>query len=422
MVENTGRKPHDVLIDNGKEKYILFAVSYGDEEKAEKSIEELEELLETAGGESVAFMVQNLEKPDRTTYIGKGKALELKEMVEFLEADGVICDDELTPSQHRNLADLLDTKVVDRTMLILDIFAGRATTGEGKIQVEMAQLKYRASRLTGQGTALSRLGGGIGTRGPGETKLETDRRAIQRRLDKLTADVKSLKQVRETTRKKRLESASPIVAIVGYTNAGKSTLLNRLTSADILAEDKLFATLDPTTRVCRLESGREILFTDTVGFINKLPHQLIDAFRSTLEEAKYADVILHLVDGTSSDMELHKEVVYDTLENLGIKDKPIITAFNKVDLIEKTDDLPLMDENADVVVEISAKTGKGLDELFEAIEGSLRGDKVYLETIIPYGESDYLKRIKKYGELISEEYVGDGVLIKAYVPQNLLNV
>jgi len=422
LVENTGRKPHDVLIDNGKEKYILFAVSYGDEEKAEKSIEELEELLETAGGESVAFMVQNLEKPDRTTYIGKGKALELKEMVEFLEADGVICDDELTPSQHRNLADLLDTKVVDRTMLILDIFAGRATTGEGKIQVEMAQLKYRASRLTGQGTALSRLGGGIGTRGPGETKLETDRRAIQRRLDKLTADVKSLKQVRETTRKKRLESASPIVAIVGYTNAGKSTLLNRLTSADILAEDKLFATLDPTTRVCRLESGREILFTDTVGFINKLPHQLIDAFRSTLEEAKYADVILHLVDGTSSDMELHKEVVYDTLENLGIKDKPIITAFNKVDLIEKTDDLPLMDENADVVVEISAKTGKGLDELFEAIEGSLRGDKVYLETIIPYGESDYLKRIKKYGELISEEYVGDGVLIKAYVPQNLLNV
>ena len=421
MAESTGRKLHDVLSDSGKEKYILFAVSYGDEEKAEKSIEELEELLETAGGESVAFMVQNLEKPDRTTYIGKGKALELKEMVEFLEADGVICDDELTPSQHRNLADLLETKVVDRTMLILDIFAGRATTGEGKIQVEMAQLKYRASRLTGQGTALSRLGGGIGTRGPGETKLETDRRAIQRRLDKLTADVKSLKQVRETTRKKRLESSAPIVAIVGYTNAGKSTLLNRLTSADILAEDKLFATLDPTTRVCRLESGREILFTDTVGFINKLPHQLIDAFRSTLEEAKYADVILHLVDGTSSDMELHKEVVYDTLENLGIKDKPIITAFNKVDLIEDTDDLPLMDENADLVLEISAKTGKGLDELFEAIEESLRGDKVYLETVIPYGESEYLKRVKKYGELISEEYVGEGVLIKAYVPQNLLN-
>ena len=420
MAESTGRKLHDVLSDNGKEKYILFAVSYGDEEKAEKSIEELEELLETAGGESVAFMVQNMEKPDRTTYIGKGKALELKEMIEFLEADGVICDDELTPSQHRNLADLLETKVVDRTMLILDIFAGRATTGEGKIQVEMAQLKYRASRLTGQGTALSRLGGGIGTRGPGETKLETDRRAIQRRLDKLTSDVKSLKQVRETTRKKRLESSAPIVAIVGYTNAGKSTLLNRLTSADILAEDKLFATLDPTTRVCRLESGREILFTDTVGFINKLPHQLIDAFRSTLEEAKYADVILHLVDGTSSDMELHKEVVYDTLENLGIKDKPIITAFNKVDLMEDTDDLPLMDENADLVLEISAKTGKGLDELFEAIEGALRGDKVYLETVIPYGESEYLKRIKKYGELISEEYVGDGVLIKAYVPQNLL--
>ena len=419
MAESTGRKLHNIVKEGGKEKYILFAVSYGDEEKAEKSIAELEELLETAGGESVAFMVQNLEKPDRATYIGKGKALELKEMVEFLEADGVLCDDELTPSQHRNLADLLETKVVDRTMLILDIFAGRATTGEGKIQVEMAQLKYRASRLTGQGTALSRLGGGIGTRGPGETKLETDRRAIQRRLDKLSSDVKSLKKVRETTRKRRLESSAPIVAIVGYTNAGKSTLLNRLTSADILAEDKLFATLDPTTRVCRLESGREILFTDTVGFINKLPHQLIDAFRSTLEEAKYADVILHIVDGTSSDMELHKEVVYQTLETLGIKDKPVITAFNKIDLIADDSNMPLMDEEADAVVEISAMTGDGLPELFGAIESSLRGDKVYMEEVIPYNQGDYLKRVKKYGEIISEEYVEDGVLVKAYLPRNL---
>ena len=365
-------------------------------------------------------MIQNMEKPDRTTYIGKGKALELKEMVEFLEADGVICDDELTPSQHRNLADILETKVVDRTMLILDIFAGRATTGEGKIQVEMAQLKYRASRLTGQGTALSRLGGGIGTRGPGETKLETDRRAIQRRLDKLTADVKSLKHVRETTRKKRLESSTPIVAIVGYTNAGKSTLLNRLTSADILAEDKLFATLDPTTRVCRLPNGREILFTDTVGFINKLPHQLIDAFRSTLEEAKYADVILHMVDATSEDAELHKEVVYDTLETLGVKDKPIITAFNKMDLLKDCGELPLMDEEADAVIEISAATGEGINDLFEAIENALRGDKVYIERIVAYSEGELFKRIRKYGEVLEEEYLEDGVSIKAYVPNNLI--
>ena len=413
-------KLYNVDSGDGREKYILFAVSCGEEEKAEASINELAELLDTAGGETLAYMIQNIEKPDRTTYIGKGKALELKEMVEFLEADGVICDDELTPSQHRNLADILETKVVDRTMLILDIFAGRATTGEGKIQVEMAQLKYRASRLTGQGTALSRLGGGIGTRGPGETKLETDRRAIQRRLDKLTADVKSLKHVRETTRKKRLESSTPIVAIVGYTNAGKSTLLNRLTSADILAEDKLFATLDPTTRVCRLPNGREILFTDTVGFINKLPHQLIDAFRSTLEEAKYADVILHMVDATSEDAELHKEVVYDTLETLGVKDKPIITAFNKVDLLKDCGELPLMDEEADAVIEISAATGEGINDLFEAIENALRGDKVYIERIVAYSEGELLKRIRKYGEVLEEEYIEDGVSIKAYVPGNLI--
>ena len=413
-------KLYNVDSGDGREKYILFAVSCGEEEKAEASINELAELLDTAGGETLAYMIQNIEKPDRTTYIGKGKALELKEMVEFLEADGVICDDELTPSQHRNLADILETKVVDRTMLILDIFAGRATTGEGKIQVEMAQLKYRASRLTGQGTALSRLGGGIGTRGPGETKLETDRRAIQRRLDKLTADVKSLKHVRETTRKKRLESSTPIVAIVGYTNAGKSTLLNRLTSADILAEDKLFATLDPTTRVCRLPNGREILFTDTVGFINKLPHQLIDAFRSTLEEAKYADVILHMVDATSEDAELHKEVVYDTLETLGVRDKPIITAFNKVDLLKDCGELPLMDEEADAVIEISAATGEGINDLFEAIENALRGDKVYIERIVAYSEGELLKRIRKYGEVLEEEYLEDGVSIKAYVPNNLI--
>ncbi len=413
-------KLYNVDSGDGREKYILFAVSCGEEEKAEASINELAELLDTAGGETLAYMIQNMEKPDRTTYIGKGKALELKEMVEFLEADGVICDDELTPSQHRNLADILETKVVDRTMLILDIFAGRATTGEGKIQVEMAQLKYRASRLTGQGTALSRLGGGIGTRGPGETKLETDRRAIQRRLDKLTADVKSLKHVRETTRKKRLESSTPIVAIVGYTNAGKSTLLNRLTSADILAEDKLFATLDPTTRVCRLPNGREILFTDTVGFINKLPHQLIDAFRSTLEEAKYADVILHMVDATSEDAELHKEVVYDTLETLGVKDKPIITAFNKMDLLKDCGELPLMDEEADAVIEISAATGEGINDLFEAIENALRGDKVYIERIVAYSEGELFKRIRKYGEVLEEEYLEDGVSIKAYVPNNLI--
>ncbi len=408
-----------------KEKYILISVSCGDEAKAERSIMELEDLLETAGGVSVGFVIQNLSVPDRSTYVGKGKALEISDLMEYLEADAILCDDELTPAQHRNLADLLNAKVVDRTMLILDIFAGRATTCEGKIQVEMAQLKYRASRLTGKGTALSRLGGGIGTRGPGETKLETDRRAIQRRVDTLKREISNMERVRETTRKKRNLGKTPVVAIVGYTNAGKSTLLNKLTSAEILAEDKLFATLDPTTRVCKLPGGQEILLTDTVGFINKLPHQLIDAFRSTLEEAKYADAILHLVDSTSSDMELHMEVVYKTLAELGIKNKPIITAFNKIDdyhLMRNEDsdlELSLRDSSATKTVEISAKMGYGLNELFNAIEEVLKENRKYIETLIPYSDSSKLAKIRKYGQIISEEYQDNGTFIKAYVPKSM---
>ena len=437
-----------------RERYILFSASWGDEGKAEASLQELKELLDTAGGEAVAFMVQNIEKPDRNTYLGKGKALELRDMVEFLDADGVICDDELAPSQHRNLADLLDTKVVDRTMLILDIFANRATTAEGKIQVELAQLKYRSTRLTGKGTALSRLGGGIGTRGPGETKLEVDRRAIQRRVDKLSADIKSLKAVRENTRKRRVEGSVPIIAIVGYTNAGKSTLLNKLTSSEILAEDKLFATLDPTTRVWRMNDGQEVLLTDTVGFINKLPHHLVDAFRSTLEEAKYADIILHVVDSSAEDGDLHKRVVYETLEDLGIKDKPIITAYNKVDLLAKAADkgssggdgqaysdaaageegqaysdegaveedwnIYLRDETADRVVTISAATGEGLEELAAAISEVLKQNRSYIEELISYQDQSRLGKIKKYGQVVEEDYQEEGIFVKAYIPNSLL--
>ena len=419
------------------ERYVLVAVSCGDEERAEASLKELEDLLKTAGGEAVAFVVQNLNVPDRATYVGKGKAQEIKELMEYLEADALLCDDELTPAQHRNLAELLDTKVVDRTMLILDIFAGRATTKEGKIQVEMAQLKYRASRLTGKGTALSRLGGGIGTRGPGESKLESDRRAIQRRVDSLSREIKSMERVRETTRKKRTTGLTTVVAIVGYTNAGKSTLLNRLTSADILAEDKLFATLDPTTRVCKLSGGQEFLLTDTVGFINKLPHQLVDAFRSTLEEAKYADVILHMVDATSPDLDLHMQVVYNTLDDLGIRNKPIITAFNKVDklmegeaLRESVEDtmsihaqedlyaMELRDPKATKTVEISAKTGFGIENLFNAITDTLNEHRTYIEELIPYDEAARLTSIRKYGQIISEEYLEDGIMIKAYRRRN----
>ena len=401
-----------------KERYILIVVSKGDEERAYRSLDELEDLLETAGGVAVAKLVQNLEQPDRSTYLGKGKVQELKELMEIHEVDAVLCDDELSPNQHRNLAEILDAKVVDRTMLILDIFAGRATTREGKIQVTMAQLKYRASRLTGKGTALSRLGGGIGTRGPGESKLESDRRAIQRRIDSLSNEIKTMERVRTTTRKKRQEGRNTVIAIVGYTNAGKSTLLNKLTSAEILAEDKLFATLDPTTRMCTLPGGREVLLTDTVGFINKLPHQLVDAFKSTLEEARHADIILHLLDASSLDMELHKEVVYDTLKSLGIRNKPIITAFNKMDKVVPDEDgfINRRDDKAKRTVEISLKTGQGLDDLFKAVEDTIRENQVYFEGVIPYSDTGKIASIRKYGEILHEEYLEEGILIKAYVP------
>ena len=399
------------------EKYVLFVVSKGDEEGAERSLMELEALLETAGGEAVGTMIQNLDKPDNVTYLGRGKVDELKIIMDSLEADGVLCDDSLSPSQHRNLADRLDCKVVDRTMLILDIFAGRATTREGKLQVEMAQQKYRASRLTGKGTALSRLGGGIGTRGPGETKLESDRRVIQKRIAKLSSDIKAMKQVRETTRKKRMGDAIPLVAIVGYTNAGKSTLLNHLTGAEILAEDKLFATLDPTTRKCKLPGGQEVLFSDTVGFINKLPHELVDAFRSTLEEAKYADIILHVVDGSSDDLELHIKVVEDTLKELGASDKPVILAYNKADLGRP--EYRLAGKKVDGEIEISAKTGDGIDQLFSQVEKILKEMRVYIDEVIPYSNQKRLAAIRRYGQILEERYEEDGVHVSAYVPKSL---
>ena len=399
------------------EKYVLFVVSKGDEESAERSLMELEALLETAGGEAVGTMIQNLDKPDNVTYLGRGKVDELKIIMDSLEADGALCDDSLSPSQHRNLADRLDCKVVDRTMLILDIFAGRATTREGKLQVEMAQQKYRASRLTGKGTALSRLGGGIGTRGPGETKLESDRRVIQKRIAKLSSDIKAMKRVRETTRKKRMGDAIPLVAIVGYTNAGKSTLLNHLTGAEILAEDKLFATLDPTTRRCTLPGGQEVLFSDTVGFINKLPHELVDAFRSTLEEAKYADIILHVVDGSSEDLELHIKVVEDTLKDLGASDKPVILAYNKADLGRP--EYRLAGKKVDGEIEISAKTGEGIDKLFSQVEKILKEMRVYIEEVIPYTNQKRLAAIRRYGQILEERYEEDGVYVSAYVPKSL---
>ncbi|MBE6042327.1 MAG: GTPase HflX [Clostridiales bacterium] len=399
------------------ERYILAAVATGDEEQAWSSLDELADLLNTAGGETVCQVVQNLRHPDRATYVGRGKALEIKELLEIHEADGIICDDELTASQIRNLSDLTEAKVIDRTALILDIFAAHATTREGKLQVEIAQQKYRYSRLRGMGEALSRLGAGIGTRGPGETRLETDRRVIQKRIKLLSDDIEALKRSRETTRKRRVSGQVPSAAIVGYTNAGKSTLLNLITGSGVLSENKLFATLDPTTRSAVLPDGQEILFTDTVGFINKLPHGLIDAFRSTLEEARYADILIHVTDASDEQAEMHQQVVYETLRELEITDKPVISVWNKADLVG--DEEVFRDFAADASVRMSAKTGQGLDDLLECIGTILRRDRVYVDTVVPYKDTAVIAVIRKQGQLISEEYEEEGIHIKAYVPSSI---
>lgn len=402
-----------------KERVILVAVAGTDADRdidtVRDCLAELAELVKTAGGETVGTVIQNREAVHPGTYIGKGKIEELAEMLAETGADGIVADDELSPAQMKNLEDALGCKVMDRTMLILDIFAKHATTSEGTIQVELAQLKYRSTRLIGAGTAMSRLGGGIGTRGPGEKKLETDRRMIRARIAQLNRELEEVRKTRETKRSKREQSAVPNVAIVGYTNAGKSTLLNKLTGSEVLSQDMLFATLDPTTRLCRTEDGRELLFTDTVGFIRKLPHHLVDAFRSTLEEAKYADLILHVVDAAGQEPDVQMSVVYETLQNLGISEKPVVTALNKQDLAPR---MTIKDLHADRVVKISAKTGEGTADLIEAILSVLREQKVYLEKVIPYSQAGKVAEIRRYGELLSEEYVAEGILVKAYLPKN----
>lgn len=406
------------MIDNreAEERVILVAVRKSDRENTEQSLDELCELASTAGAVTVARVIQNLDNFNPATYIGKGKIDEIKELIIEYDATGIICDDELSPAQMNNLSDALEIKVMDRTLLILDIFAARANTNEGKIQVELAQLRYRSSRLSGLGNALSRLGGGIGTRGPGETKLEMDRRIIHERIGQLKHELEAVVTHRELTRSQRSRSNIPVVAIVGYTNAGKSTLLNTLTGAGILAENKLFATLDPTTRGLELESGQQILLTDTVGFISKLPHHLVEAFKSTLEEAVYADIILHVVDASNPAMDSQMYVVYDTLEKLGAGDKPIITAFNKIEI---TGNKVLKDFKADKTVNISALHGDGLTELKDTIEEVLRESKIYIEKTYSYTEVSKISLIRKYGQLISEEYVAEGIEVKAYVPTEI---
>ena len=337
--------------------------------------------------------------------------------MEELGATGIVCDDELSPAQLNNLEKELDCKVMDRTLIILDIFAARANTSEGNIQVELAQLRYRAARLVGLRNSLSRLGGGIGTRGPGEKKLETDRRLIRTRISALKAELAQVEKHRELIRGKRSRGNLKTAAIVGYTNAGKSTLLNTLTGAGILAEDKLFATLDPTTRVLELKDGQQILLTDTVGFIRKLPHHLVEAFKSTLEEAKYADIILHVVDASNPQMDEQMYTVYETLQNLGVKDKPVITVFNKIDRMEDT--WVPRDLRADYHVKISAKTGEGITGFLQSIEAVLRERKVEIEALYPYKEAGKIQKIRKYGELQEEEYREDGIFVRAFVPAEL---
>lgn len=443
-----------------KERYILIAVSRGDQEAAEASLDELERLLDTAGGEVASFrgidddtessyeegplgeyediadlsdeyfdevgskkaltsgrLIQNIPVPGRATYIGKGKLEELKKLIEYTEADGIICDDELSPVQLKNLSEETGVKVLDRTMLILDIFASRAKTREGKVQVEIAQLKYRMSRLAGAGQALSRLGGGIGTRGPGEKKIENDRRVIRRRVKILSDEIEEMKRARATTRKKRMANAVPTVALVGYTNAGKSTLLNLLTDSDVLSEDKLFATLDPTTRTAVMPGGQEVLLTDTVGFISRLPHDLVDAFRSTLEEAKYADILVHVADASDPMADEQARIVYETLESLGIIGKPIMTVWNKSDLV--SEGTLMRDFDADASVMISAKTGEGIDLFYKELERLLRETRELIRAVVPYSDAWKIAQIRKAGQLINEKYEHDGVHIEAFVPYGM---
>lgn len=407
------------MFDNDEiiEKVILFAADTENGDNINDNLDELEELVKTAGAVVAGRMIQKKEHIDNATYLGSGKVLELADMVVSLGATGVICDDELSPMQLTNLERSLDTKIMDRTMVILDIFASRANTREGKIQVELAQLKYRSSRLIGMRSSLSRLGGGIGTRGPGEKKLEIDRRVIRDRISQLSKELSDVKQHREVMRKQRMEGNLPIVSIVGYTNAGKSTLLNHLTNAGVLEEDKLFATLDPTSRNYKLANGQEIIITDTVGFIKKLPHHLINAFRSTLEEAKYADIILHVVDASNIHADTQILTVYDTLKGLGVTDKPVITAFNKID---KLDEMPILkDLSADYTVNISAKNEIGFDNLSDILGEVINKSRSYIEKVIPYTDAGLLNRIHKSGTILEEEYREDGIYIKAYIDKSL---
>lgn len=400
-----------------EERFILVGIQLNDNEPAEESLDELAELARTAGAAAAGRLIQSREAVHPLTYIGKGKIEELKDLIWEQDASGVICDDELSAVQLNNLQQELECKVIDRTLLILDIFAAHAVSGEGKIQVELAQLRYRAARLTGLGRSLSRLGGGIGTRGPGEKKLEMDRRLIRERISHLKRELKEVEQHRERLRTQRKKSCMKVAALVGYTSAGKSSVENALTHAGIPEDEMLFSTLDTTTRVLELEGKQKILLTDTVGFIRKLPHHLIEAFKSTLEEARYADIIIHVVDTSNPQMDTQMYVVYETLRQLGVEGKPVVTLFNKQDLLLGPGHF--RDFQADYTVDGSAKTGQGMEELKDVLLEIIRREQVYVERLYPFGEAGKIQVIRKNGQLLEEEYLPDGIAVKAYVPKEI---
>ena len=399
------------------ERVILVGVMEQEDEDTESSLDELGELADTAGAVVVGRLIQKREKIHPGTYIGKGKLEELQDLIARTSATGVICDDELSSVQMHHLQEALECKIMDRTLLILDIFAKHARSSEGKIQVELAQLKYRASRLSGLGKSLSRLGGGIGTRGPGEKKLEMDRRLIRTRIRHLKQELDEVVRHRDVIRASREKSGQKMAALVGYTSVGKSAIFKKMTGADVLEDAKLFATLDTTTRGVPMSSGQELLLVDTVGFIRKLPANLVDAFKSTLEEARYADILIHVVDASSPQMEVQMATVYETLRELSIGEKPVITVFNKQDLLENPGSF--RDFQAEASIPTSARTGQGLDKVLEAAEEILRKDKIYIERVIPFDQGGLVQLIRKKGELLQEEYLPEGIFVKAYVSQEL---
>ena len=406
---------HTIVEEERPERAVLVALDSG-EYDIESALAELRELADTAGAETVAVLVQKREAPTKATYLGSGRVLELAELCELQDAELVIFDCELSPTQQRNLEDALPCRVVDRTMLILDIFAARARSAEGRLQVELAQLQYRLPRLSGQGTSLSRLGGGIGTRGPGETKLESDRRHIRRRIAALKDQLEDVSRHREGLRARRRKDGVRTVALVGYTNAGKSTLLNRLTNAGVLAENRLFATLDTTARALKLPDGQTVLFIDTVGFVRRLPHHLVNAFRSTLEEAVEADVILNLCDAGNPESDEHLTVSRELLTELGCTDRPILSVLNKWDTVSDTPHEPV-----GRTFYISALHGWGIDELLDGIAAALPPDRRKVNLLFPFSEGALAERCRKEGAVEYEEYVPEGLRMTVTLGASLLD-